>query len=248
MNLPLRNVNMSLHFKNVMFNNAVTMSFLCLCLLFSFSDAVSSDMKPVICVIGLDNTSGGISDGFANTLCDSISNLIETSNRFYMYKREFITPVLKDHQFETSNMVWSQVDGLAAAGNLLSVDQVIGGSVSRDGKTLSLKLERISVVDKTILSSVYILSDATKKELFTTILPGKINELLINTTPTVVSTETVEETPQATIKSKGKFPIWTCLTTLIVAGAAAGTYFALESDDKTPKEDISLHPLPTRSE
>ncbi|MDO5575884.1 MAG: hypothetical protein Q4F84_02290 [Fibrobacter sp.] len=206
---------------------------LCFLLLFSFSDV-------------LDNTSGGITDGLVKVMCDSISNMIEKSNRYYVYKREFIEPVLVEQKFETSNMVWSQADGLTAAGNLLSVDQVIGGSVSRDGNMLSLKLERISVADKTILASVYILSKATKRELFSTILPGKVDELLINTKPMFSSTENQDISPQTTIKSKGKFPIWTCLTTLIVAGAAAGTYFALENDDKKSEKELSVYPLPSR--
>ncbi|NLW30558.1 MAG: hypothetical protein GXY77_03775, partial [Fibrobacter sp.] len=56
---------------------ALTFSFIC-----CFSEILSQDTKPVIGVLGLDNSSGGISDNMTSAICDSISSLIEQSDNY----------------------------------------------------------------------------------------------------------------------------------------------------------------------
>lgn len=218
----------------------LTFTFIC-----CFSEILSQDTKPVIGVLGLDNSSGGISDNMTSAICDSISSLIEQSDNYLVLKREFIPPVLEAQGFNVSNIICSQKEGLAAAGTLLSADEIIGGSVSRENGTLSLSLQRIKIINRTQLAFEHISSSVSKDAFFSNILPRITRELLKNPEP-VVSKVEPDINAQITEKPKRRFPIWTVLSGIAIAGAATGAYFYYENNDTDDSPGVPLGELPVR--
>jgi hypothetical protein len=214
--------------------------------IFSFSEILSQGTKPVIGVLGLDNSDGGVSEEMTGRMCDSISALIEQTDRYLVLKREFIPPVLEAQGFSISNTICSQREGLAAAGTLLSANEIIGGSVSRKNGTLSLSIQRIKIINIEQLAFEHISTSVSKEVFFSNILPRVVNELLKDVEP--VTSPEPDIKPQITENSKRRFPIWTLLSGIAIAGAATGAYFYYEKNepDKTIPSGVPLGELPAR--
>lgn len=142
-----------------------------------FSVTFSQGTKPIIAVIHLDND-GGVSEPMIDTICDRITTLIEKTQRYYVFRREFITPVLEESRFTVLNGIYSLKEELAAAGALLSVDKVIGGIISRENGNLNLTLKLIDVHAQLQLSSVQFSRAVSKSEFMEIQLSNMVSELL----------------------------------------------------------------------
>lgn len=154
-------------------------------------NSFSQDAKPVIAVLGLDNE-GGISETVIDTICARISVSIETIQSHYVFQREFIPPVLEESGFVIKNGTYSRKEELAKAGILLSADEIIGGSISRQDGNLTLILKRIDVRSRDELSIQKLSTNLSKQEFLDLQLPELVNGLLTsgNKNITGVSTQT----------------------------------------------------------
>ncbi len=233
----------------------MTVILLCIC---KVVDA--QENLPVIGVLGLTN-GGEISPVTVDSICNKISDLIEQTQKYYVLKREFIPPVLQEQGMTITNTLCSQKEGLAAAGNLLSADQMVGGTISRRDGKFTLDLIRINVLNRNLLSSQQITVDSL---LIGRKLPGIVDVLIrddrnVNSPgSTAISGNTgadlkkTDDKKDLVIKEKkrGKGPLLVILSGIILAGgAAAGAYVYHErnggGDLNTP--DVPLTDLPVRS-
>lgn len=212
---------------------------------------------PVIGVLGLTNN-GGISTLTVDSICNKISDLVEQTQRFYVLKREFISPVLQEQGMTINNLLCSQKEGLAAAGNLLSADQMIGGTILRKEGKLSINLLRINVLNRIQLSSQRIEASnilALENGL------QKIIESLLNDSSSIMIQKPLVLSPNTNVENKNelkepsviqekrkkKGPILILLSAILIAGGAAGAYVYHESmgpDQNIP--DVPLSDLPSR--
>lgn len=142
-------------------------------------NAYSQDIKPIIAVPGLDNK-GGISEALIDTICTRISTIIETTKKYYVFQREFIPIVFKESGFTVTNGIYSITEKLVDEGVLLSVDEIIGGTISRKNGSLELILKRIDVNQKIQLSIQEHTTSITKKEFLEIQLPQLVTNLLLN--------------------------------------------------------------------
>lgn len=156
--------------------------FHCICLIFLFcivTNIYAQNAKPVLAILGLDN-SGGISETVIDTICNRISALIEKKQKYYVFQREFILPVLNESGFTVTNGTNSQIDELIRAGTFLSADEIIGGSIFRVNGNLNLSLIRIDVTKRIKLSSLEIRSDLSKQDFLEFELPRLVDNIITN--------------------------------------------------------------------
>lgn len=161
---------------NTVFNFLLYQWVIFLLLLIS-SNVFTQDTKPVIAVLHLDNE-GGVSETVIDTICNRISMLIEKTQRYYVFKREFISPVLEESRFTVLNGIYSLKEELAAAGTLLSVDEIIGGIIYRENSSINIILKRIDVHNQKQVSSVQFTSAVSKQEFMGIQLPILVERIL----------------------------------------------------------------------
>lgn len=216
--------------------------FITLFILVTCVNSYSQDDQPVIGVLGLENQ-GGLSDLVVDTICNRISELIDQTQKYLVLQREFIPPTLEAQGLMVSPMMCSQKEGLAAAGNLLSAQELIGGTIKREGGVFTLDVMRIKVVNRQLLSSQKIVSTGTKQDILNVELPKLVDKLLKDTPvdDAPVSTKTVVKE-----KKRSKAPLAVLLGTLTAGGIAAGTFAVIEATKTDSRNDVPLDGLPER--
>ena len=202
----------------------------------------SQENKPVIGVLGLENQ-GGLTESVVDSICNRISELIDQSQKYLVFQREFIPPTLEAQGFKLSGMICSQKEGLAAAGNLLAADQIVGGTVKRENNVLTLEVQRITVIDRQLLCTEKIVSTGSKQDVLNVELPEMVTRLLTDT-----PVQNIPIKKDVTIaKKRNKTPLLVILGTLTAGGIAAGVYAIYESINKADSEpDVPLDELPQR--
>jgi len=225
----------------------------------TYASVSAQDNLPVIGVLGLANN-GGLHTDTVDSICNRISDLIEKTQKFYVLKREFIPPVLHEQGMTINNTTCSQKEGLFAAGNLLSADQMIGGTISKKEGKLSIDLLRVNVLNRITLASQQISTKSSFKELIDLELPVIIEALLydeksINGPSTTalnsdIKGEMVPSENNQIIREKRKRrgPLWFIMSGILLAGGAAGAYIYHEKVGANPgTPDVPLSDLPVRT-
>lgn len=223
----------------------------------------AQENKPVIGVLSLNN-GGGVGKATIDTICNRISTLVDNSSKYLVLQRDFIPIVLEEQGFTIANEICSSIEGLAAAGLLLSADEMIGGSVIKNGDGITLELLRIRVSDRAQLARQKITTFLSRQDFLNLELPEVVDNLISESQLTAQKeTEHSEEmytdennnsvsiTKQKNQSSKRKRRAIGFLTTGVVIGAAAATgaiyYFRGVSETETPSEEVQFGTLPQRN-
>lgn len=224
---------------------------------------VAQENKPVIGVLGLDN-GGGVGEATIDTICNRISTLVDNSSKYLVLQRDFIPIVLEEMGFRITNGISSSIEGLAAAGLLLSADEMIGGSIVKNGDGITLELLRIRVSDRAQLAKQKITTVLGRQEFVDLELPGIVDNLISESqlvvqekSSTRYKTHVVEnsasaisdsKSKQKNSKNKRKRRAISFLTTGVVIGAAAatGAIYYFKDNSSTATEEVPLGTLPHR--
>lgn len=225
---------------------------------------VAQENKPVIGVLGLDN-GGGVGEATIDTICNRISTLVDNSSKYLVLQRDFIPIVLEEMGFTITNGISSSIEGLAAAGLLLSADEMIGGSLVKNGDGITLELLRIRVSDRAQLAKQKITTALGRQEFIDLELP-EVADNLISESQLTAQRETnlsgekygeennssVISDPKAKQKNqsgKRKRRAIGFLTTGVIIGAAAaaGTIYYLGDRAEASSEEVPLGTLPQRT-
>jgi len=225
---------------------------------------VAQENKPVIGVLGLDN-GGGVGEATIDTLCNRISLLVEKSSKYLVLQRDFIPIVLQEQGFTITNEICSSIEGLAAAGLLLSADEVIGGSLIKNGDGITLELIRIRVSDKAQVARQKIATALGRQDFINFELPKIVDNILSEPVLTAqgekkLSSETHDyennisgiyepKEKKKNQSNKHKKRAISFLTAGLVVGAAAvtGVIYYLGDRTETLSEDVPLGTLPQRN-
>lgn len=227
-------------------------------------EVIAQENKPVIGVLGLDN-GGGIGVSVMDEVSNQISNHLEKEpSKYLVLKREFIPMVLQEQGFTISDGIYSRIEGLAAAGLLLSADEMIGGTISKSGDGITIELIRIRVSDRSQIATQKITTVLGRQDFINLELPGIVGNLISESQlvvqekySTPYKTHVVEnsasaisdsKSKQKNSKNKRKRRAISFLTTGVVIGAAAatGVIYYFKDNSSTATEEVPLGTLPHR--
>lgn len=224
-----------------------------------FSGLKAQEDKPIIGVVGLDNR-GGIGEAAIDTLCNRISTLLENSSKYLVLQRDFVPIVLQEQGFMITSGICSSIDGLTAAGLLLSADEVIGGSIIKDGNGITLELMRIRVSDRTQLAKQKITSFLSRQDFLNFELPGVVGKLISEPQMPARREAKLSEDQRenesnfsvvsdSKVKRKRKRRAISFITTGVVIGAAAaaGSIYYLGDRAEKTSDELPLGTLPQRT-
>ncbi len=221
---------------------------------------VAQENKPVIGVLGLEN-GGGIGEAAIDTLCNRISTQVENSSKYLVLQREFIPMVLQEQGFTVIDGICSSFEGLAAAGLLLSADEMIGGSIIKDSDGITLELLRIRVSDRAQLAKQTITTLLSRQDFLNLELPELVNTLIKESQLAAqeknhTSGEALAKNRKSGIsdsnareKSKRKRRAIGFITTSVLTGAAAAAGAIYYFGDRTSatSDEVPLGNLPNRN-
>lgn len=228
-----------------------------------FAPIVAQENKPIIGVLGLNNR-GGVGKATIDTICNRISTLVDNSSKYLVLQRDFIPMVLEEQGFTITSEICTSIEGLAAAGLLLSADEVIGGSVLKNDDGITLELIRIRVSDRAQLARQKITTALGRQEFIDLELPEVTDKLISESQlpaqrETNLSGETYAEENNSSVisdkkakqknqSSKRKRRAISFLTAGVVIGAAAttGAIYYLKDNGNTASEEVPLGTLPHR--
>jgi curli biogenesis system outer membrane secretion channel CsgG len=118
-------------------------------ILFSICHSQTSEKRQVA-VISIQAYEG-VSQGEAEVLSDQLRTELLNTGKFKVMEREQMDEILKEQGFSLSGCTSNEC--IIRAGRLLSVEEIIGGSVGRFGDIYTLSLRLISVETGEILDS-----------------------------------------------------------------------------------------------
>ncbi len=133
------------------FNKAVTLFiFLIYVLLTPLTPLLSQQGKKRIAVLDLQGQ--GITAIEANTLTGRLRSKLVNTNAFHVLEREQMDQVLSEQGFQQSGCVSDEC--LVEIGQLIGVQEMVGGTIGKIGETYTLDLRIIDVTTGRIIKTV----------------------------------------------------------------------------------------------
>ncbi len=204
-------------------------------------------VKPQVAVLDLDGGSE-ITTGNAQVLTDELQNKLLKKNVFQLLERSQIQSILSEQGFQESGAC-SENDCQVEIGKMLSVQQLVLGSISKFDNLYILSTRMVDVESGQILQSSSVKVDGKLNELLIKGVPVAADQLSAPYTGSLVSLDTVilgkeyfekvrieDEVQQeksstkrsSSLRSAGKF-----VTALAgFAGLAAGAYYRFKANDQ----------------
>ena len=112
--------------------------------------AQQQDKKKRIAVLDLQGE--GITDAEAKTLTGRLRSKLVNTNAFYVLEREQMDQILSEQGFQQSGCVSDEC--LVEIGQMIGVEEMIGGSIGKIGSTYTLDLRIINVTTGRIVRTV----------------------------------------------------------------------------------------------
>lgn len=202
----------------------------------------SQTIKPVIGVVGLENQ-GGLTRTEVDSICNRITEIAAQIEKHELLERKYIVPTLEEQGFEVYSEFSSQKDALIAAGHLISANEIIGGTIKREKKVLTLELKHIDVMNSTVLTAEKFVFSDTRHVFFADELPSLVYEVF-----DIQPVEETTENKEAVIagKKKSKTPFWVLVGSLVAIGTAGGVYAIIDGNEPDGPE-VPLSDLPIRT-
>jgi TolB-like protein len=143
----------------------------------AFTPALQAqEAKSSIAVLPLE-IRGSVSADEAGLLGDRVRSLIVQSQSYRVIERQAIDKILKEQGFQLSQNCQSQ-DCAIELGKLLSVKELVTGSVSLLGNLVSLQLRVINTETGTISNEAFLDCECDLRTLMMAKLPNTVSQLL----------------------------------------------------------------------
>lgn len=118
-------------------------------LLFPHPIHAQQGTKPLVAVLDLQVT-GGILKSEAQSLSDRLRGEMQGLKKFDIIERSQMDALLKEQDFAMSDMTEANA---AKAGKLLSVEQIVVGSIGRVGRSYTVDVRLIDVVSGRVITA-----------------------------------------------------------------------------------------------
>lgn len=143
----------------------------------STSSAFAQTQKVPVAILEL-TTKGGADPSEGNLLTDRIRSLVVKSNQYQVMERALVDKILKEQGFQSTQNCDGNESCSVRIGQLLSVKEIITGSLNKIGDFYTLTLRKIDVERGTILKEDFYDCRCSVPTLMVSALPAFINTFL----------------------------------------------------------------------
>ena len=181
-----------------------------------------NDKKGInIAVVDLTSTTNDFSESEIKTITERLRGEMVETGKYNVLERKEMTEILKEQQFQYSGACEDEC--IVEIGQLLAVQNIIGGTIGKVGKTYSIQLKVIDVGTAKIINQISEDAKCTKEEL-----------LIFHIRNIARRMAGLEKIKEPLTK---KWYFWAPAIAVVGGGAAAAAYLYSTREGEPPGED-----------
>jgi TolB-like protein len=139
--------------------------------------AVWAGGQNLLAVLDLENN-GSVTQAEVTALCNRISEVIARDSVYMQFERSQLPELLKQLYIEESATACSDPQCLTVIGSLIGANFVVGGSIRKNGREITIELNLVDVANKKAINTVDSRTKAKADILLKTEIPALVKTLM----------------------------------------------------------------------